>query len=56
MGKEAVSEIRLALFKHSEHSFLAALDEAGISHGVFKCFLRNIKQQESYKAFRLFQM
>ncbi|MEZ0156202.1 MAG: hypothetical protein AB9Q22_15050 [Candidatus Reddybacter sp.] len=30
---EQVSVLRICLFKHSEESFLAALDETGISHG-----------------------
>jgi hypothetical protein len=38
MSMEAVSVLNLTLFKHSEKSFLVALDEAGIPHGRIQMF------------------
>tara|TARA_R110001592_G_scaffold320639_2_gene598706 strand:- start:26038 stop:26400 length:363 start_codon:yes stop_codon:yes gene_type:complete len=38
METESVSVLDFTLFKHSEKSFLAALDEAGISHGRVHMF------------------
>ncbi len=38
METESVSVLGFTLFKHSEKSFLAALDEAGISHGRVHMF------------------
>lgn len=38
MNNQAVSVVRLTLFKHSHQSFVAALDEAQIHHGRVRLF------------------
>ncbi|WP_416740190.1 hypothetical protein ACM1ZW_03980 [Pseudomonas sp. NFX71] len=41
MSTEIYSSVRLTLFRHSANSFLAALDEAQISHGPIHMFSSN---------------
>jgi hypothetical protein len=41
MRTETYTSVRLTLFKHSAGSFLAALDEAKISHGPIRMFSTN---------------
>lgn len=41
MSSETYASVRLTLFKHSAGSFLAALDDAKISHGPIHMFSTN---------------